>query len=44
MGTGARGAWAILPEVAEPVLTMMAILPVDVNAFGFGDGDMLWIR
>ena len=34
-------ARTFVAQVGELVLAMMAILPVDLNALGFGNGDML---
>jgi hypothetical protein len=41
--SGASGAGALVPQVRQPILAMMAILPINMNSLGFGNGDMFRI-
>src|ERR1700693_3300684 len=40
VSAGAAGARTFVAQIGERVLAGMAVLPVDLNALGFGNGDM----
>src|ERR1700733_7072309 len=50
--TGAAGARTLVTQVGERIFTEMAVFPVDLYAFGFGDRDVFrfgyrfnhWVR
>ena len=41
MSAGAGGARTFVAQVGHSVFAVMVVLPVDLDAFGFGDGDVL---
>ena len=43
MGTGARGAGAFVAQVDKAVIARVAILPIDLDAFRFGNGDVFGV-
>src|SRR5208337_1782569 len=43
VGSGAGGTGAFVAQVAKRVLAVMLVPPVDLNAFGFGNGDVFRI-
>src|SRR5579863_6153445 len=40
VSAGAGGARALVAQIGVGVLAAMAVFPVDLQAFGFGDGEM----
>jgi hypothetical protein len=43
VGTAAGGAGALVAQVGETVVAVVAILPIDLDAFRFGNGDVFWV-
>src|ERR1035437_5880871 len=43
VGAGAGGAGALVAQVSEAVIAGVAILPIDLDAFRFGNGDVFGI-
>src|ERR1019366_9117111 len=43
VGAGARGAGALVAQVHEAVIAGVAILPIDLDSFRFGNGDVFGI-
>src|SRR5947209_15865359 len=44
MRSGAAGAGAFVAQIRDRVLTAMAVFPVDLDAFRFGDSDVFGIQ
>ena len=40
MSAGALRARALVTQIGEAVLTVVAVFPVDLDAFGLGNGDV----
>ena len=43
MRAGAYRAGALVAQIAQAVIAMVAVLPIDLNAFRFGDGNVFRI-